>query len=395
MQLKNLEKLEILEGNDMFPNILPHEKLLLDKTTKPRIGDVVLFKNRYGIKIPHRLIHCFMGYYFTRGDNCNYFNFPAYKKSILGVVVGKFKKIKQNKLMSICLDLFIIYYDLYRSLFDIKKKRHFLFLKLITKFFVPLESIFYPSPYNNHYLNKIVYGIIDQPKDIPIYYTRKAFDNKLSTNINFWLNKNPKDLNISRNQLKKILIKNYKNILEFIKNEKFSKNKYEITFPYKAIFSDDYYGRLKIFCINIYNSGVLTLFDLIKLRYLYSKIDIYKLAFKNIGIYELMGIPLIVLYLFDKRYNGGKEKDLATFVIKYYPIQIKKIKQYLQKRNYETPIYFLHLYKDCSPFKILKYLKSPKGYNFKKRKFKIFNIGIKFIMIFKNYCRIKYMLKDY
>ena len=135
MSLKNLEKVNVLYGNDMYPSIDPKEKLLLDRNARPEIGDVVLFENRFGMKIPHRLIHEFAGYYFTRGDNCRWFNFPCRKKDVLGVIVGKKTPVIRSRMGELVLAAFLPYYILYCRLFDIKKKKWFILIRLASKFY--------------------------------------------------------------------------------------------------------------------------------------------------------------------------------------------------------------------------------------------------------------------
>jgi phage repressor protein C with HTH and peptisase S24 domain len=54
---RHLERLRIIKGDDMFPSICPGEILLLDRSAEPKAGDVVLFTNRFGMRIGHRLIY--------------------------------------------------------------------------------------------------------------------------------------------------------------------------------------------------------------------------------------------------------------------------------------------------------------------------------------------------
>lgn len=135
MSSKNLERLKVMEGNDMFPSIDPGEFLLLDRTAKPEIGGVIIFENRFGIKIAHRLLYKVSGYCFTKGDNCACFDFPVAKKDILGVVVGKRTNAKKNGLGELLLDLFLRYYLAYSRFFDIKKKRKSIILAMISRLY--------------------------------------------------------------------------------------------------------------------------------------------------------------------------------------------------------------------------------------------------------------------
>lgn len=139
MSLKNLEKVKVLYGNDMQPGIRPNEMLLLDKSAEPRIGDVILFENKFGVKIAHRLIHEFAGYYFTRGDNCPVLNFPFRKDRIIGVIVGKSKKIQRKPVAELLLIPFIPQFIIYSRFFDLKKKKYFLLLTKASKYYPYIE----------------------------------------------------------------------------------------------------------------------------------------------------------------------------------------------------------------------------------------------------------------
>jgi len=141
MPSKNLEKLKIMYGNDMYPSIDPKEQLLLDRKLTPGIGDVILFRNRFGMSIAHRLLHKFAGYYFTKGDNCPFFNFPFKEDMILGVVVGKKMPVIRNMAGEISLALFLPYFMLYSRIFDIRRKKAFLPLKFASLFYPHLPSI--------------------------------------------------------------------------------------------------------------------------------------------------------------------------------------------------------------------------------------------------------------
>lgn len=135
MSSGNLQRLKIMWGNDMYPCIEPRETLYLDAAAKPDVGDVVLFESRYGMRILHRLLFEFCGYYFTRGDNCPVFNFPFRKDKLLGVVPGKGMKVHRNPVGDLLLVLFLPYFEAYRRLFDLKKKRHFILLGIASGFY--------------------------------------------------------------------------------------------------------------------------------------------------------------------------------------------------------------------------------------------------------------------
>jgi hypothetical protein len=141
MSLNHLKKLKIVEGDDMSPAIDPKKYLLLDEKAKPCAGDVAVFINRFGVKIAHRIIYSFGDYFFLRGDNCNYFDFPCEKNKILGVAIGKHKDVKTNPVANFLLILFLLYYKAYKRLFDIKNKKHFLLLNMISKLYNPVSKI--------------------------------------------------------------------------------------------------------------------------------------------------------------------------------------------------------------------------------------------------------------
>jgi hypothetical protein len=61
------------------------------------------------------------------------FDFPSKKINCKGVVVGKFRKSKRNILLSIALDIFLLYFIVYSVFFDIKKKKKFTLLIFISR----------------------------------------------------------------------------------------------------------------------------------------------------------------------------------------------------------------------------------------------------------------------
>jgi signal peptidase I len=139
MPLENLEKLRVVGGDDMSPRINPKEFLLLDKKSAPQLGDVVVFENKFGYRIAHRLLHRFGGYYFMKGDRCTRFNFPVRKDKIFGVVVGKRRPVKKNMFAGLLLALFLPQFVLYSKLYDLRKKKYFLLLSMASKYYPPLE----------------------------------------------------------------------------------------------------------------------------------------------------------------------------------------------------------------------------------------------------------------
>jgi hypothetical protein len=132
-----------MRGNDMYPSIDPKETILLARTVKPKIGDVVLFENRFGIRIPHRLLYEFQGYYFTKGDNCRVFNFPFREDKMIGTILGKRIPVYKNPAGDLLLILFLPYYLVYSKLFDIKRKKRFILLSLASRFYPHIRA---PSP---------------------------------------------------------------------------------------------------------------------------------------------------------------------------------------------------------------------------------------------------------
>ncbi|MCX6773401.1 MAG: S24/S26 family peptidase [Candidatus Micrarchaeota archaeon] len=139
---KNLEKIKVLEGNDMFPSIDPREFLLLDRAAKPSIGDVIVFENRLGMRIAHRLIYRLGEYYFAKGDNCPCFDLPIRERDIVGVVIGKSKEAERNRLGELFLGVFLVYYLACSRLFDSKKKGKFITLRIVSMLYpyIPLSK---------------------------------------------------------------------------------------------------------------------------------------------------------------------------------------------------------------------------------------------------------------
>jgi len=371
MSFSHLEKIEILEGNDMFPCILPHEKLLLDKSENPKIGDVVLFVNRYGMRIPHRVIHIFGNYYFTRGDSCRYFNFPCHRKDILGVVLGKNKDIIKKPAMNIFLDIFLLYFLIYKSLFNIKKKKEFWSLCLVTKLFAPLDSIYYKSSYDNDYLNRIVYQVVENPKDPPAYYARKAYDNMLITDKKFLLYKDAKKIYTSPDDIKDMLAGSIKEINSNMAS-----------------------WTLKSVCEDSFNLGKLNLRHLLEIRKLLRYECLKDKKIRSRGTYEIIGVPLIALYLFNIKYNKGKDRNLADFVEKNYYKQIPLFKRYMEERDYTMPIDLVNLYDRYRIFGIFRFIKYRRP-DFGERGLAFFDVFISPLSRLKYMLRILYMRRQF
>ena len=355
MSLKHLEKLRVIGGDDMFPVIYPEENLLMDKSAEPKQGDVVLFANRYGVKIAHRLIHSFLGYYFTRGDNCPIFNFPCRRKDILGVVVGKCASVKCGFSLRFFLNLFLFYYIAYSSLFDVKKKKVFLSLDIISRILAPLEDIHYPDFYDNSYLNKVVYGIKHVPKSFFGYYARKARDNGILPESKFMFTGNPEKIYL-----------NYISLANPVSAKE--------SFLVKNAHAPGYFKELYKYCIELFEKEFITLKDIMNLRQILSKLDLDKIELKTKGVYELIGLPLIIMYLFDIKYNPGKKDiDLSNFIKKHYDKLIPSISKYVESVNYDMPIHLLHFYNSMQIFKIYRFLRAPRGHNPESQRYKLFN----------------------
>lgn len=136
---KDFEKLKIAEGDDMSPSISPKEMLLLDKAAAPALGDVVLFENRHGVLVAHRLLHRFAGYSFTKGDNCPLFDFPFSDKKLRGVIVGKSRLVRKSIFADILLSLFLPQFILHSLLFGLKNKKYFLLLSIASRHYPHTE----------------------------------------------------------------------------------------------------------------------------------------------------------------------------------------------------------------------------------------------------------------
>ncbi|MDD5068730.1 MAG: S24/S26 family peptidase [Candidatus Pacebacteria bacterium] len=130
----------------MFPSITPQEELWLQTLAVPKIGDVIVFENRLGMKIAHRLVHRVGNYYFTRGDTCKIINFPCRKEKILGVVEGKNRNIRVSLFLKLGLDIFLLNYLIYETLRDVRRKNHFLLLTLVSRYLAPPPLPFIGAP---------------------------------------------------------------------------------------------------------------------------------------------------------------------------------------------------------------------------------------------------------
>jgi hypothetical protein len=77
-------------GKSMLPFIKPNDILILKKQ-KPKIGDVILFKNQNGDIFIHRCLWINQDGYYTKGDNLVRFDDFVAKQDVLAVVVEIFR----------------------------------------------------------------------------------------------------------------------------------------------------------------------------------------------------------------------------------------------------------------------------------------------------------------
>jgi hypothetical protein len=134
-----LAKLKIAAGDDMLPSIDPNEYLLLDEDVQPQAGDVILFENRFGLLIAHRLLYITRNYCFTKGDNCIVFNYPEKRTSIKGVIVGKSNPVYIPLHLKIVLRIFLCYF----KVSPVRHKKRSRLLKLISKYLSPKSLTVY------------------------------------------------------------------------------------------------------------------------------------------------------------------------------------------------------------------------------------------------------------
>ncbi len=382
-------KCEIVAGNDMFPSIMPHEKLLLDRTSNPKQGDVIVFNNRFNIPIAHRVIHKCGNYYFTRGDNCPCLNHPCHKNSVLGVIQGKNKKIKISFFMKALLNLFLPYFCIYSIFNNLQKKKNFLYLELVTRFFIPLESIYYPSSNHCHPLNTLIFSPpLESSLSPPDFYLRKAIDNQLLPKEN-----QSAEINLnSVNHLNKLLSSINRKII--IPKNTIYQNKIVVTKPYRIRYQQDWKGRIMYLCTTIYNKGSLTIADLIHLSDLIHNQDIKNIEFENQGQSELLCIPFTVLRIFDKKYNQESNNPLSTFVNNHYPAQLSQLQTYFEKHNFNMPLFYYDLSKNSS-IPIISYIKPAREFLASSPKVPaILSLFAIAISKFSNFRRKRYMKKS-
>ena len=427
--LRHLEKLRIIEGDDMFPSIYPEEMLLLDRSCEPKKGDVVLFRNRFGIRIAHRLIFRVGQYCFTRGDNCPIINFPCKRSEIEGVIAGKYSDVENSFCSIILLWLFLQYYLLYKIIFDVKKKKQFLLLDFISRYFAALEGIYYKSGYDNKCINSVIYGKKIFPKAHQGYYIRKARDNFILDDSRFLFKGRysqayavMKNSVIKNSVIKNSVIKNsYINnslmrnslTMNSMKMNSLTMNSMMNPMMMKEDQNADSYGirkyypgdrsRLFMHCIRMFGSAKMTLYDVKCINRMISESDLEKLEIKDLGMHELIGFPLVVTLMFNIKY-GFKVKGLSAFIRKNYQMnpderkRVDDVRKYLEMMGYEMPIQLFHYYTFCvdntmKTFKIYRFLHPPRGFDVSSKRYAVSNYIIWLLFRLKRYRMNNYIRK--
>ncbi|MFC2162702.1 nucleotidyltransferase family protein [Candidatus Altiarchaeota archaeon] len=435
MPYENLQKLEVEVGNDMFPCILPDEKLLLEKDAKPRVGDVIVFTNRMGLPIAHRLIHERLGLYYTRGDNCPFLNLPCTRSEIRGVVQGKHREVGSSRAASTALDMHSIYF----RLSGFMKRSRCLPLDMISRFFLPIEAIEYMAGYDNQPINRVIFDSDQEFKSNLSYYTKKAIDNNIILNCPLLFESKDRIVYLTKLAQRQILLaesekvtkmlekdgiryvilkgssypyerdmadidilvaderktgeslqsRGYEkaddSILETVYAKKAGKIDinidvhkkppsiaYNIDYPLKKKFRYDDLERLTLACTHTYQQGHITLRDLMDVRHLLEKVDVSSIQLGRQGVYQLMGPPLIILHLFMKRYDK-EDEVLRMFCEQNYGAQLEPIMDYLRDRDYSMPVDYLHLYNSTKTFRIHGFLDHPREYTGESLKYFPFN----------------------
>jgi len=441
----------------MFPAIYPGEMLLLDRGAEPAPGDVILFQNRFGLNIAHRLYHSTGGWYFTRGDNCAIFNFPCRRKDISGIIVGKSGAVESGVLLRSFLNLFLLYYIPYTLVKDTKKKRNFLLLDIISRCFVPVEGIYFKSSYDNGYLNTVLYGIQTAPPSHIGYYLRKAADNRIVTSFDIlyrgrdeqtcrlWKDAREKtekayeDLttgfkekeiryvpvrpiffdtttavftlmvdSISKTEIM-LSLSGWDTSLHNPDMRGFSKQQGSLkihltiylSLPLRYLpvkdglltYAPDHNEQLFLYGIHLFDQGYITLDDVRALRELIPRCSLSSLTMECKGEYELMGLPLIIVHLFDMTYNKGQDMLLSAFVQTNYPEQLPAVRQYLEEMNYEMPFQLLHFCRTTNQFPVYGFLSPPRGFDPQNPRYRSINSVILRWYKFKQYRMYRYMQK--
>ena len=425
----SLKKLKI-GWSDMFPCILDEEVLFIDDEQKPKIGDVTFYKSPSGEIYFHRLIHKFLGYYFTWGDNKKCIDIPWKSKNYRGICIGKFENIKIKLSMKILLNLSL----LFSISFNLNKKIRKNIIKYISFVYSLDQTFWYLNKYDNNLVNESIYNL--SKKEIPKNYeeinlryaSRKCIDNRIILSSWFFKNLNKKvfeqkikNKNILSSEFEKIKIELKNNNIIYspfkgltyehqrdmgdidlitdnpekiekmlsslgylIKNNnkmEIEMNKiidnfhisfdihrifpsvcYNFEFPLKKKLTIDSTDKLLICCTHTYQQAYINLRDILDLNHLLEKIDLAKIKLENNGLYEILGGPLILTYLFDKKYNNTKNKQLEIFIKKNYSKELPIFENYMNKRNWEMPIWLLHLYNETKVFYLYKFLKEPREY---------------------------------
>ena len=439
----------------MFPAIYPGELLLLNRGAEPVPGDVILFSNRFGLKIAHRLYHSSAGYYLARGDNCAIFDIPCRKTDIHGIIIGKFSSAECGFLLRSFLNLFLLYYMPYRLVKDTKKKKNFLFLDIISRCLAPVEGIYFKSSYDNGYLNNVIYGIKKVPLSHIGYYLRKTIDNRIVSSFGIlyrdrdeqtcrlWKDARETTEKVyegithgfEEKEIRYVLVRPFffdtttavitlmvssipdtEAVLSSLGWHKSLHNRQMICFsktqgslmvyltiflslPFRYLplkgallrFAPHNNERLFLYGIHLFDQGYITLDDIRALREMIPLCSLSSLKMECRGEYELIGLPLIIVHLFDLVYNMGKDTQLSAFVHTYYPEQLPVVRQYLAEMTYEMPFQLLHFCRTKKQFPIYKFLSPPRGFDPQSQRYRLINFVILPWYKFKQYRMYRYM----
>ena len=86
-----------VNGTSMLPFINKTHHVVLDKPTRIKRNDMVLYKRSNGQYVLHRIFRVKKGYYVLLGDNQIYREYPIYRNQIIAKVIEVHKKDKIHK----------------------------------------------------------------------------------------------------------------------------------------------------------------------------------------------------------------------------------------------------------------------------------------------------------